>query len=185
MSLFLLALALSMDAFAAALSQGVTVRSGSAVRKALIVGLAFGAAQGLMPLAGWGLGKAFAPIMRDVDHWVAFVLLALIGVHMIREGFSAGDRAGAAQVSESSVAMLAIATSIDAAVAGVTFTGLSQSVALACTVIGVTAFLLSAVGVFIGKAAGDAFGPRAQVVGGLVLITLGIKIVVDHVYFGG
>lgn len=188
MSLLLLALALSMDAFAAALSQGVAVRSGSTMRKALIVGMAFGTAQGLMPLLGWGLGKAFASVMRDVDHWVAFVLLVLIGIHMMREAFPLTGRIATGRgsaASETSLAMLAIATSIDAAVAGVTLVSLGESVVMACMVIGVTAFLLSGLGVFLGKAAGDAIGPRAQIVGGLVLIGLGIKILIGHLYFGG
>jgi manganese efflux pump family protein len=185
MSLLLLALALSMDAFAAALSRGVTARSGSTLRKALVVGGAFGAAQGLMPLLGLGLGKAFASAVRDVDHWVAFALLVLIGIHMIRDGFSAKRREQTNEGREASLAMLAFATSIDAAAAGVTFESFGQPVAVACTVIGVTAFLLSVLGVVLGKAAGEALGPRAQAVGGLVLIALGTRIVIEHLYFGG
>lgn len=188
MSILLLALALSMDAFAAALSLGVAVRSGSTWRRALVVGFAIGAVHGLMPLLGWGLGKAFAPVLRDFDHWVALVLLVLLGIRMVREGLSATVPADAEHRSgapDPSLVMMALATGIDAAVAGATFDGLGQSVAVACTIIGVTAFLLSGVGVFLGKAAGDAIGPRAQIAGGLVLIALGIKIVIDHLYFGG
>lgn len=187
MSLLLLAVALSMDAFAAALSQGVAARSGSTARTAVVVGLAFGIAQGLMPLLGWGLGKAFASVVRDVDHWIAFVLLVLLGVHMIRQGFSAGHRSDAenAQVATGmALFAAAIATSIDAAVAGATFASLGYSVAVACTVIGVTTFLLSGLAVFLGRAAGDAIGPRAQIGGGVVLIALAIKIVIAHVWFG-
>lgn len=187
MSLLLLALALSMDAFAAALTQGVGVRSGSALSRALVVGFAFGAAQGLMPILGWGLGETFASATRDIDHWIAFVLLVLIGIHMTREGFASGGTAaeGGAGGAESSLLVLAIATSIDAAAAGATFAGLEQPVAVACTIIGVTAFLLSGLGVFLGKAAGDKIGSRAQVAGGLVLIALGVKILIEHLYFGG
>lgn len=187
MSLLLLAVALAMDAFAAALSQGAAARSGSTARTALIVGLAFGVAQGLMPLIGWGLGQVFASVVRDVDHWIAFVLLVLLGVHMVREGFSTGDRAnpGNGQVA-TGVALLAaaIATSIDAAVAGATFVSLGYDVVIACAVIGVTTFVLSGAAVYLGRAAGDAFGPRAQVGGGLVLIALAFKIVISHVWFG-
>ncbi len=187
MSLLLLALALSLDAFAAALSQGAAVRSGSTARTALIVALAFGIAQGLMPLLGWSLGQAFAPVLRDVDHWVAFVLLVLIGGHMLGQGFSVRDRADttvAPVAGGTALLMVAFATSIDAAVAGATFVGLRQAVAVSCVVIGVTTFLLSGLGVFLGKAASVAIGPRAQVFGGLVLIALAIKIVIEHVYFG-
>ena len=188
MSLLVLALALSMDAFAAALSQGVAVRFGPTWRRALTVGLALGVVHGLMPLLGWGLGQAFARAWRDVDHWVAFVLLVLLGIRMVREGIpgaGGADPEHSPNPPDASLFMMAIATGVDAGVAGATFDGLGHSVAVACTVIGMTAFLLSGVGVLVGKAAGDAIGPRAQTVGGLVLIGLAIKILIQHLFFGG
>ncbi|MGH8192952.1 MAG: manganese efflux pump MntP family protein [Woeseiaceae bacterium] len=188
MSLLLLALALSMDAFAAALTQGVAGRSRSTWRSVFTVGFAIGAVHGLMPLLGWGLGKAFAPVLRDFDHWVAFVLLVLLGFRMLREGIpvaGGADPENSPNPPDSSLFMMAIATGVDAGVAGATFDGLGHSVAVACTVIGMTAFLLSGVGVLVGKAAGDAIGPHAQIVGGLVLIGLGIKILIQHLFFGG
>jgi manganese efflux pump family protein len=188
MSLVVLAMALSMDAFAAALSQGVAVRSGPAWRRAIPVSFAIGIVHAVMPLLGWGLGRAFTRVWRDVDHWVAFVLLVLLGVRMVWQGRPATSREHAPDASDEkypSLPMMALATGIDAGVAGAAFEGLGQSVTMACSAIGVTAFLLSGLGVFLGKAAGDAIGPRAQAAGGIVLILLGVKILIQHLYFGG
>ena len=187
MPLLLLALALSMDVFAVALSRGVSTPSGALARVALAVGIAVGVAHGLMPLIGWSLTAAMASFLRDVDHWIAFVILALIGVHMLLESRhpdgswpAAGNPNGGA-----SLAAVALATSIDAAAAGGTFAGLGQPVAVACAVLAVVAFLSAVAGVYLGKAAGNALGPRAQAAGGFILIALAVKIVVDHEFFGG
>jgi manganese efflux pump family protein len=186
MSLLLLALALSMDVFAAALSRGVAHTTGSTVRTALAVGLAFGAAQGLMPILGWSLSTAFTTLFRDVDHWVAFVLLVIIGLHMLKEGYArnrTGDRP--VESNGASLAVVALATSVDAAAAGATLAGLQQSVGFACAALAAAGFLFAVGGVMLGKAAGDAIGPRAQMVGGIVLIGLAVKIVIQHEFFGG
>lgn len=187
MSLLLLALALSMDVFAAALGRGVAAGSGSIFRKALVVGFALGAAQGLMPLLGWSLSAAVARVFRDVDHWIAFVLLLLIGLHMLREGHAGRHMGGGSGESNggASLLVLALATSIDAAAAGATLAGLQQSVAVACATLAAVGFLFAVAGVVLGKAAGDALGPRAQMAGGLVLIGLAAKIVITHEFFGG
>lgn len=188
MSLLLLALALSMDVFAAALSRGVSANSGSTLRTALVVGLALGAAQGLMPILGWSLSTAVTTVFRDVDHWVAFVLLVLIGLHMVHEGRGGNQKAGGAGIDSNggaSLLVVALATSVDAAAAGATLTGLQQSVAVACAALGLAGFLFAVAGVALGKVAGDAIGPRAQTVGGIVLIGLAIKIVIEHEFFGG
>ena len=188
MSLLLLALALSMDVFAAALSRGVAANSsGSMIRTALVGGLTFGAAQGLMPLLGWSLSAAVSSVFQDVDHWIAFVLLLLIGLHMLKEGRAGrrvGGDAGAAD-GAASLLVVAVATSIDAAAAGASFAGLQQTVAVACAVLAAAGFLFAVAGVALGKVAGDAIGPRAQMVGGLVLIGLAVKIVIEHEFFGG
>ncbi len=175
-----------MDVLAVALSRGVSVNSGT-VRTALSVGLALGAAQGLMPLLGWSLSAAVISAFRDVDHWVAFVLLLLIGLHMLKEGYLGRRLGGESGESNggASLFVVAIATSIDAAAAGATLAGLQYSIAVACAVLGATGFLFAAGGVFVGKVAGDAIGPRAQMVGGIVLIGLAAKIVVQHEFFGG
>ena len=188
-TIVLLALALSADAFAAALGRGAAARTQPRLGLALRVGLAFGAAQGLMPLAGWALGIAFDRWIRDIDHWVAFVLLAAIGVHMLWESahVDADADAGAAPATTNgwALASTAIATSIDAAAAGVTLPLLDLPVRASCAIIGAVTFALSSAGVIIGAAAGSTIGRRAEALGGIVLIALGVKILVEHVYFGG
>ena len=240
LSIAFLALGLAMDAFAAALTQGAQARPHPRTTDMLRIGLAFGIAQALMPAIGWWLGQAFERIIRDFDHWVAFVLLVAIGVSMIRQSqgqpakpAGEGDRSAdpsaarsaepsanrsanrsAARSAEPSanpsaepsikpstltaapepvtavargwpLFAMAIATSIDAAAAGVTLAFLDQSVVAACVVIGVVTFGLCVAGVWAGAAAGRLAGPRAQVFGGTVLIGLGAKILIEHLYFGG
>ena len=188
MSLLLLALALSMDVFAVALGRGVAAGSGTtSLRTALVLGLALGAAQGLMPLLGWSLNAAVAHLFRDVDHWIAFVLLLLIGLHMLKEGYAGRNLGGDTDDLNGGVSLvvLALATSIDAAAAGATLDALQQSVAVACAALAATGFLFAVAGVVLGKVVGNAIGPRAQMVGGLVLIGLALKIVIEHEFFGG
>lgn len=187
MSLLLLAVALSMDVFAVALGRGVAAGPGFTVRTALVLGLALGAAQGLMPLLGWSLNAAVAHVFRDVDHWIAFVLLLLIGLHMLKEGYAGRNMGGDFGEPNGGVSLLvlALATSIDAAAAGATLAALQQSVAVACAALAATGFMFAVAGVVLGKVVGDAMGPRAQMVGGLVLIGLAVKIVITHEFFGG
>ena len=188
MTLLLIAVALSMDAFAAALSHGASVRPAPTARDALRVGLAFGAAQGFMPLVGWGLGIAFSPVIREVDHWVAFVLLGFIGARMVREGLARSEETvdnSSSLGSARSLFLVALATSIDAAAAGVTLPFLDQPVPLACAVIGMVTLIASAVGVQIGRAAGMLLGKRAELAGGIVLFGIGTKILIEHLFFGG
>lgn len=186
-ALLLLALALAMDAFAAALGQGAAARPKPTASAALRVGLAFGGAQAVMPLVGWSLGLAFQSVIRDVDHWVAFALLTLLGGRMVRTGVVAdGQAAGPAQVySGWALTAAAVATSIDAAAAGVTIPVLDQPIAVACAVIGGIACLLSVAGVLLGGVCGVLIGRRAEMGGGLVLIGLGCKILVEHLWLDG
>ncbi len=185
-TIVILALALAADAFAAAVSRGAVARTQRRFGLALRVGLAFGVAQGLMALAGWGLGLAFDRWLRDIDHWVAFVLLAAIGAHMLWESTRPDAQHDVAPASTGGWALVttAIATSIDAAAAGVTLPLLDLPVLASCAIIGAVTFVLSSAGVCIGAAAGAMIGRRAEALGGVVLIALGIKIVVEHVYFG-
>jgi putative Mn2+ efflux pump MntP len=179
-TLLVLALALAADAFAVALCQGAAARPGW--RGAARIGAAFGAAQALMPLVGWGLGVAFADAIRAVDHWVAFVLLVILGAKTLKEGLTPDDASCDPTPSLSSWALLgaAMATSIDAAAAGITLPTLGAPVMLACAVIGVVTLLLCAAGVFIGAASGARLGKKAEIVGGLALIGIGAKILVEH-----
>lgn len=188
MTLVFLALALSMDAFAAAISQGARARPAPTARQALHIGITFGVAQGVMPLFGWLLGIAFATIASQFDHWIAFGLLGVIGVSMIREGLSGHRNAGAGTdaappAGGRALFVLALATSIDAAAAGITLPLLEQPVLLACLLIGAITLGVATTGVMIGRAVGVWMGRRAEVAGGVVLIGLGSKILIEHLFF--
>lgn len=174
--------ALAADAFAAALCQGVGVRRNHHAR-AMLVGGAFGAAQAIAPLLGWGIGVSCAGVIADVDHWIAFAILAVLGGKLIREGLS---RAGACAPPATGMALLwlAIATSIDAVAAGVVLPTLDVPPLLAAATIGVVTFVISAGGVYLGRVVGAALGGKAEVLGGVVLIAIGIRVLVAHRAFG-
>ena len=176
--LFLLAVGLAMDAFAVSICKGLALPR-IKIRQALIVGLWFGGFQALMPLLGYLLGSQFAAYIENVDHWIAFILLALIGGNMIRE--SRGD-ADAADASLSLRAMLplAVATSIDALAVGVTFAFLAVRVLPAVCLIGAVTLVLSMVGVKLGNLFGSRWRSRAELVGGIILVLLGLKILLEH-----
>ena len=181
--LFILAVGLSMDAFAVSVCKGLSIQK-LKPRHAVIVGAWFGAFQALMPAIGWLLGSAFADMIEAVDHWIAFVLLALIGGNMIREALG-GDEEEDADPSLAPIAMLllAVATSIDALAVGVTFAFLRVAVVPAVTLIGVCTFAISAAGVKIGNVFGARYKSRAELLGGIVLVLIGLKILLDHLGF--
>jgi putative Mn2+ efflux pump MntP len=181
LALTLLALALSMDAFAAALSQGA---AGADRGAALRIGAAFGFAQGAMPLLGWGLGLAFAQVLRAVDHWIALVLLSALGVKMLREAFSEAEGTPK-QFAGWALFTCAVATSIDAAAAGLTLPTIGLPILLSVAMIGATTALLSYGGVLAGRAAGQWLGRYAGAAGGLILIGIGVNIFIDHQFLGG
>ncbi|WP_120077206.1 manganese efflux pump MntP family protein [Aurantiacibacter odishensis] len=181
-AVLILALALAMDAFAVALVRGAAgPHSGW---RALETGLAFGVAQGVMPLVGWGLGALFAGWLEAVDHWVAFVLLSFLGYRMIREGLDPDDAEDAAEISGRShfaaLLVAAVATSIDAAAAGLTLDLFGPPVLLSCLVIGLVTLALCAPAYWFAARIGPALGKKAEIVGGAVLIGLGVKILADH-----
>ena len=176
--LFVIAVGLSMDAFAVSVCKGLSTQRLRA-QHCVICGLYFGGFQGLMPLVGWLLGVRFQNAITSVDHWIAFVLLTAIGVNMIRE--SRGD---AEHLDDSfqpgAMLPLALATSIDALAVGVTFAFLQVEIVPAVSFIGVTTFVLSAVGVKVGAVFGAWFRSRAELAGGLILILMGLKILLEH-----
>jgi len=180
-ALALLAVALSMDAFAVALCQGT---AGGGGRAALRTGAAFGLAQGLMPLIGWSLGTAFASRIEAIDHWIALILLSILGLKMIREGLMAHAEERRL-LSGWALFTAAIATSIDAAAAGITLPTIGMPLLLSIAVIGATTFVLSYVAVPIGRAAGDWLGKWAEIAGGLTLIGIGARIFIQHQFLGG
>lgn len=182
--LFLIGVGLSMDAFAAAICQGLfmtRIKWGHA----LTVGLYFGGFQALMPFIGWMLGSQFADRIQQYDHWIAFILLVLIGGNMIREALS-GDEEDAAQaetdlrLDHKKLFLMAIATSIDALAIGVTFAFLETAILPAIGIIGCTTFCISVAGVVVGCWFGARYKKRAEITGGAILVLLGIKILLEH-----
>ena len=176
--LFILAVGLSMDAFAVSVCKGLAVERAD-WRACGTAGIWFGGFQALMPLIGYFLGAQFSSYIESVDHWIAFILLALIGGNMIRESFGAAD-AQSASTSARAMFPLAVATSIDALAVGVTFATLEVAVGPAVCLIGATTFLLSAAGVKIGSMFGARWRVGAEILGGVILILLGVKILLEH-----
>ena len=178
-SVFLIGVGLSMDAFAAAICKGLSIRK-NFLEKSFVIALFFGVFQAAMPYIGYLLGSIFAEKLQAVDHWIAFVLLSIIGVNMIRESRDKTCTIEEDRLDLKSLFMLAIATSIDALAVGVSFALLKIKISLAVFVIGLTTFVISFFGVRIGRAFGIALKDKAQVAGGLILIFLGLKILVEH-----
>jgi putative Mn2+ efflux pump MntP len=174
-----LAFALAMDAVAVSLAEGLRLRRPS-WRDALLVAGMFGLFQGLMPVLGWLLAFRFADAVSAATPWIAFGMLALIGAHMIRESFEDDDHGATSVVTLRTVTPLAIATSIDAAAVGVTFGVLEVDVAPAVTVIGVITLALSLGAVFIGARVGERLGRWATLVGGVILVLIGLRILLAH-----
>ena len=181
--ILLLAVGVSMDAFAVSIGKGLSAQRAS-WREALTVGLWFGGFQALMPVIGYYLGISFADLVTKVDHWIAFGLLLLIGGNMIREALQPEDEKTAdTSFGFKTMLVLAIATSIDALALGVSFAFLGTNLWRAILIIGLTTFAFSAVGLLIGKKVGTRFHAGAQILGGVILIAIGVKILVEHLFF--
>ncbi len=189
--LFVIAVGLSMDAFAVAVCKGLSMKQMS-WKNGLITGLYFGGFQGGMPLLGYLLGTGFKDMITSIDHWIAFVLLAFIGGHMIKEAFekdeegsscgcdgNCGDKANDS-FDFKTMAPLALATSIDALAVGVTFAFLQVDIVPAVSFIGVITFFLATLGVKIGNVFGAKFKSKAELAGGVILILMGLKILLEH-----
>lgn len=177
--LFIIAVGLSMDAFAVAIAKGLSVRAVTP-RHSLCVGGWFGGFQALMPLIGFYLGITFSKLVSDVDHWIAFFLLGLIGINMIREATACEKVVPDPDFSVRTMFLMAVATSIDALAVGVSFAVLSVDIWLAIAIIGITTFALSIVGLKIGNIFGCRYKSKAEFFGGLILLLLGVKILVEH-----
>jgi putative Mn2+ efflux pump MntP len=179
-SVLLVALGVSADAFAVALGKGLHMRRFNR-RNALIIAATFGLFQAVMPVIGWLLGTQFAPYITGVDHWIAFALLALIGGKMLWEAFSNHvDREVDDRLNVRELLVLAVATSIDALAVGLSFAFLAISITEAAILIGVTTFVLTFAGILIGHRAGVKFRRPAEVAGGVILILIGTRILLDH-----
>lgn len=175
--LFLLAVGLSMDAFAVSICKGLSVKKAT-VKEAATAGIYFGGFQALMPILGYFLGVSFQNLIADIDHWIAFILLSLIGVQMIRE--SKGEENVNSSFGIKEMIPLAVATSIDALAVGVTFAFLKVEIMSAVGMIGCVTFLFSAVGIWIGNLFGKRYKTRAEIMGGIILILIGLKILIEH-----
>ena len=181
--LFLLAVGLSMDAFAVSVCKGLSVKK-ARLKESTICGAWFGGFQGLMPLIGYFLGTLFAAAIEAFDHWVAFGLLVIIGINMLKEAFSKEECECCdknADFSVKTMFVMAVATSIDALAVGISLAMAGNvNIVAAVVLIGVTTFILSGIGVKIGNIFGSRFEKKAQIAGGVILVLLGVKILLEH-----
>lgn len=183
-TLFLMGVGLAMDAFAVSICKGLSMRKVNK-KQCFIIALFFGGFQALMPLIGWLLGSSFEQYITGVDHWVAFVLLAFIGGKMLYESFQTDCESVEIKQMDppldlKELLLLAIATSIDALAVGITFAFLDTPIVEAIIIIGVTTFLISAAGVYVGNFAGNRYQKKAELAGGVILILIGLKILLEH-----
>ena len=181
LELFLLAIGLSMDAFAVSVCKGLAMQKVN-FRSAAICGVWFGGFQALMPFIGYLLGAGFEKYINAVASWIAFVLLALIGGNMIREALSKEEENASAALDVKTMFLMAVATSIDALAVGVTFSMLELAVSIGAAValIGCTTFVISLGGVYVGNVFGARYKGKAEFVGGAILILIGVKILLEH-----
>ena len=182
--LFLIAVGLSMDAFAVSVCKGLAMPK-CTFKKAAIVGLWVGGFQALMPAIGYVLGAQFQETIASIDHWIAFVLLALIGGNMIHEALDNDEEEADASLDVKTMFLLAVATSIDALAIGITFAFLKVNIIPAVCFIGIVTFIISFAGVKIGNVFGVRYKNKAEIVGGVILILLGLKILLEHLGFLG
>lgn len=182
--LFLLGVGLSMDAFAVSVCKGLGMRKLNK-KQALIIGLYFGGFQALMPFVGWLLGSQFQKYITSIDHWIAFILLGFIGGKMMIEAVREWNEEEVVDVMDAPIdhknmLVLAVATSIDALAVGITFAFLETPIVEAITIIGITTMVISIAGVVIGNFFGSRYKSKAEFIGGLILVLLGLKILLEH-----
>lgn len=191
--LLLIAVGLSMDAFAVSIGNGLSMKK-SRPKEAAAIAVSFGLFQALMPTAGYFLGSAFESVIKEFDHYIALIFLGFIGGKMIFDGIKElrqrkkgeGEKAKEFKLSFGALMIQAVATSIDALIVGVSFAALPDvNIWVAVSLIGVTTFIISLFGVFFGKKFGQLLGSKAEVLGGLILVGIGIKVFVEHMFFGG
>ena len=179
LELIVLSIGLAMDAFSVAICKGLAMTK-MKWKNAIIIGAYFGIFQAVMPLIGYAFGMSFQSIIKDIDHWVAFVLLVGIGLNMIKEAVSSKKEKESNSIYFKEMLVLAIATSIDALAIGVTLAFLQVNIILAICIIGIITFTISILGVKIGNIFGDKYEKKAEIAGGIILILLGTKILIEH-----
>lgn len=177
--IFLIGISLAVDAFAVSICKGLSMKKYE-VKKGLIIGIYFGIFQGIMPIIGYLLGTTFENLITSIDHWIAFVLLLTIGANMIREALSKYEETNNDKVDIRTMIPLAVATSIDALAIGITFAFLKVNILTATIIITITTFILSNIGTKIGNKFGIKYKNKAELIGGLILIIMGIKILLEH-----
>lgn len=179
----LIGVGLAMDAFAVSICKGLAMRRMN-YKKAIIIAAFFGVFQALMPALGYVLGTTFANKIAAIDHWIAFILLALIGTNMIKEALSSDDdECQDDSLRLGDLIMLSIATSIDALAVGITFAFFNVSLLLSVSMIGIITFIICVIGVKVGNVFGEKYKSKAELAGGLILIVMGAKILIDHLFF--
>ena len=181
LTLLTLAVGLAMDAFAVSICKGLAMRE-KVLKIGIIVGLWFGGFQALMPTIGFFLGTQFKDQITSIDHWIAFVILGLIGINMVKEALSNDEEQADDSIAVKEMFMLAVATSIDALAVGITFAFLNVHIVSAASMIGVCTFLISFAGVKIGNIFGTKYKSKAELAGGIILILLGFKILFEHLH---
>lgn len=183
-TLLLMGVGLSMDAFAVSICKGLSMRKVNK-KQCLVIGLFFGGFQALMPFIGWVLGSQFEQYITSIDHWIAFILLGFIGGKMVVEAIREKDEAVEVGKMDppldlKEMFILAIATSIDALAVGITFAFLQVPIVEAISIIGITTFVISVIGVYVGNFFGNRYKKKAELAGGMILILIGLKILLEH-----
>ncbi len=182
LTIVLIAFGLAMDAFAVSIANGLTIK-GNRKQAALLTAVFFGGFQMLMPVIGWAIGLSLQGIISGIDHWIAFGLLTFIGAKMIYEALKTnGEEETEKTLKLHTLLTLAIATSIDALMVGLSFAFLQTSIILPVAVIGIVTFTLSFCGFYFGCYLGKKFGHRIEIIGGLILIAIGLRILLEHIF---
>lgn len=183
LSLLLLGVGLAMDAFAVSIAKGMTMKKHEVLKYALMLGFFFGLFQAVMPLIGWWAGSYFQELIASIDHWIAFALLGIIGANMIREALHGEEEDDCScDLTMKMVLILSVATSIDALAVGISFAFLNVDIITAVLIIGITTFVLSFLAVYIGNRLGGLLEKYAGILGGCILIIIGAKILIEHLF---
>ena len=177
--IILISIGLAMDAFAVSICKGLSMKKINR-KSTIIIAIYFGLFQAIMPVFGYLLGSSFSVIVQKLDHWIAFILLAIIGGNMIKESKDDETEKRNDKVDFKTMILLAIATSIDALAVGITFAFFKVNIVVSITIIGIITFILSFIGVIIGNKFGDKFQNKAEFIGGMILIIIGLKILLEH-----
>jgi len=182
LSIIIIAIGLSMDSLAVSISNGLSIRN-LTFSKSLLIALSLAFFQAIMPLIGWFAGNGIDEYIQEIDHWVAFILLAFIGGKMLYDGFQKNEQTATTKLSGLTLIGQSIATSIDAFAVGISFAVLDYEITLPVIIIGLVTFTFSMLGLQLGKLFGKKLGKSVEIFGGLVLIGIGIKILIEHIYF--